>query len=134
MSPAETFDHPAVDVEAVEWERTYAMWTHLAGLIGAVTAAFSVGASLLVVLLLWLIKRDQSPFVDDHGREAVNFQISILIYTLLVVPIGIITCGIGAILIVPIMILAIVGAAMAASAAHNGRYYRYPATIRLLKS
>jgi uncharacterized protein len=149
MSPAEIFDqheHPAgaplVDSVAAEWERTYAMWTHLAGLIGGIAASLSAGISiviaLLVVLILWLNKREQSPFIDDHGREAVNFQISLLIYILVLLPLIVfLTCGIGFIAAIPlalaIIVLAIVGTIMAASSASKGQYYRYPATIRLLK-
>jgi uncharacterized protein len=140
MSPAEIFDQPGdpvVDAYATEAERTYAMWTHLAGLIGGVAAALSAGISLpfalLAVLILWLIRRETSPFIDDHGREAVNFQISLVIYALILVPAAaMITCGLGLILIIPIAILAVVGTAMAASAASKGAYFRYPATIRLV--
>ena len=137
---AENLHPPAervVDAEALEWERTFAMWTHLAGLIGGVAAALSAGVSLpfalLAVLILWLIKRDESVFVDDHGREAVNFQISLLIYALVLFPIAVLlTCGLGFVLIIPIAILAVVGTASAASAANRGEYYRYPATLRFL--
>lgn len=127
-----------VDTDAAAWERSYAMWIHLAGLIGGVSAAMSSGISLpfavLAVLILWLIRRDESPFVDDHGREAVNFQISILIYALVVVPVAaIVTCGVGALLVLPIAVLAVVGTSMGASAANRGEYFRYPATIRVLK-
>jgi uncharacterized protein len=128
----------AVDALAAEWERTYAMWIHLAGLIGGIAAALSAGVSLpmalLAVLILWLIKRDQSPFVDDHGREAVNFQISLIIYAMVLFPIAVVlTCGLGFVLIIPIAILAIVGTWTASLAAKRGEYFRYPATIRLLR-
>lgn len=113
------------------------MWTHLAGLIGGVAAALSVGLSLpialLAVLILWLLKREQSPFVDDHGREALNFQISILIYALLVVPLAaLLTCGLGLVLIIPVAVLDVVGCVRGAQAAHAGHYYRYPACIRFV--
>lgn len=125
------------DPHAQEWERTYAMWTHLAGLFGGIAAAASAGISLplslVIVLILWLVKRDQSPFIDDHGKEAVNFQISLLLYAIVLVPIaGVITCGLGFLLIIPVALLAIIGGILAATAANRGEYYRYPATIRLV--
>jgi uncharacterized protein len=126
-----------VDPDATESERNYAQWTHLAGLIGGAIAVFSAGVTqpvaLLAVLILWLVKRDASPFVDDHGKEAVNFQISILIYLLLTLPLGLLTCSIGwFVLPVAIAVLDIVGTVRGSQAAARGEYYRYPACIRLI--
>jgi len=116
-----------VDPHAQEWERTYCMFTHLSLL------TVHMLVPVLPALALWLIKRDKSPFVDDHGREAVNFQISLLLYTLIAWPLAtLITCGIGAVLIIPIYLLGIIGMIVAAIAANKGEYYRYPATIRFL--
>jgi uncharacterized protein len=139
---ADHINHPPtdrlVDPAAQDWERNYASWIHLVGLIGGIVAALSSGISLpvvlFVVLVMWLTRRGESVFIDDHGREAVNFQISLLLYALILFPIAVIlTCGIGFILIIPIAILAVVGTSSASSAAKRGEYYRYPATIRLLK-
>jgi uncharacterized Tic20 family protein len=127
-----------VDGEAAEWERTYASWTHLGCLIGDIVAAFSanIGIPLIVLLalVLWLVKRDQSPFVDDHGREALNFQISLTLYTFVLLPVAaLLTCGVGLLLILPIAALGIIGTAQASGAARRGEYYRYPACLRLVK-
>jgi uncharacterized Tic20 family protein len=85
-------------------------------------------------LIMWLVKRDQSPFIDDHGREAVNFQISITLYALATIPLGIVTCGAGYVIgWIAVVVLAIIGMITGAIAAHQGRYFRYPATIRLVK-
>jgi len=117
-----------VDSQAAEWERTYSMFTHL-----TLLAVHFLPFPVIAPLVMWLIKRDQSPFVDDHGREAINFQISLLIYALVVVPVAaVLTCGIGAILWLGVWALGIVGMILAAVAAHRGQYYRYPATIRFL--
>jgi uncharacterized Tic20 family protein len=79
---------------------------------------------------MWLIKKDTSPFLDDHGRESVNFQISLLIYMILG---GVLTlCGVGFIIMVAVPVLGLVGSIMAAVAANRGEYFRYPATIRLI--
>jgi uncharacterized protein len=138
VDETELHPRPLVDPDAAEWERNYAQWTHLAGLIGGAVALFSAGVSqpfaLVGVLVMWLVKRDQSPFVDDHGKEAVNFQISILIYILLTLPIGLMTCSIGwFVLPIAIAVLDIVGTIRGSQAASRGEFYRYPACIRLLQ-
>lgn len=115
------------DLAAQEWERTYALFTHLTIL------TFHLLIPVLPALVMWLIKRDQSPFVDDHGREAVNFQISIFLYALLLAPIGVVTCSLGWWVGYPLLyVLAIVGMILAAIAANKGQFFRYPMTIRFL--
>lgn len=82
-------------------------------------------------LVMWLIKRHESPFIDDHGKEAVNFQISLLIYSViggLLVPF----CFVGVPVLIATYVLGIAGMIMAALAANRGEYFRYPATIRLI--
>lgn len=115
-----------VDPHAAEWERTYAMFTHLA------LVSIHFGLPVIPTLVMWLIKRDRSPFLDDHGREAMNFQISLFIYALGTLVVGFITCGVGFILWAPLYLLAITGMVLAAIAANKGQYYRYPMTIRML--
>lgn len=106
-----------------EWERTYAMWTHLLLLAGHFVP-------IVPTLILWLIKRDQSLFVDDHGKEALNFQITIVIYMVAGVILTAVCVGIP--LIIATYALAIVGMILAAVAARRGEYFRYPMTIRLI--
>lgn len=107
-----------------EWERTYAMWTHLLLLAG-------VFIPVVPTLILWLVKREQSVFVDDHGKEAVNFQISIWLYLLIGGLLSMICIGIP--LVIVACGLAIVGMIIAAVAAHRGQYFRYPMSIRLVR-
>ena len=75
-------------------------------------------------LIVYLIKKDQSPFVADQAKEALNFQISVLIVAI----ISVVTC-VGPIVVV---IGGLVYAIIAAMAANNGEYYRYPYTFRLI--
>ena len=82
-------------------------------------------------LLIWLIKRNEFPYVDAQGKEAVNFQILITIYSfisaiLIVVVIGIALLGI---LFVWWIVLTIVASVKAS----DGVSYRYPLTIRIFK-
>ena len=113
--------------------RMWAMFCHLAGLGGLVVPA--VGA-VIGPLIVWMIKKEESPFVDQHGKEAVNFQISMLIYGAVGSILCLITC-VGAFLIPlvggAIAILDLVFLIIAAIKANDGHYYRYPLTIRLIK-
>lgn len=113
-----------VDAHAEEWERTYSMFTHLSLL------AFHFGIPLVPAVVLWLIKREKSPFIDDHGREAINFQLSLLIYTVGIVAASFVTCGAALVLYVPLYVLAIAGMIISSMAANKGQFYRYPMTIR----
>lgn len=114
------------DAGAFERERTYAVFTHLTAIL-----VFVIGIPVIAPLIMWLVKRYDSPFLDDHGKEAVHFQISLCCYGLFLIPIGFITLGVGAIVGgIGIFILGIVGMIMAAQAAHRGEYFRYPMTMR----
>lgn len=116
------------DEAAQKWERVYAMCMHLTLLLAGVLVPVVPG------LIMWVIKKDESPYIDDHGREAVNFQISLIVYALALVPVGFLTCTVGFWIGGPaIGILAILGLIFASIAAYKGRYYRYPACIRFIK-
>ncbi len=117
-----------VAVESQEWERTLSLCMHLCMLSGV------VGVPIVPTLVLWLLKRDQSAFADDHGREALNFQISLTIYAIGAFLVGLVTCGVGYFIVYPaLLILALVGLIQGISAAHKGRFYRYPACLRFVK-
>lgn len=116
-----------VDREASESERTYAMFTHLTSVLG-----LFIGLPVLAALVMWTIRRKDSPFLDDHGKEAVHFQLSLVIYGIALVPIAFVTLGLGAVVGgMCVLALGIVGTVLAAQAAHRGEYYRYPMTLRL---
>lgn len=111
------------------------MLAHLSAFAGALIALAFVGP-----LVVWLVKRDESPFVADQAREALNFNLSLYLYltvgTVLLVIVGVLTLGLGFALFVllPIgglvwLILTIV----AAVRANNGERYRYPLTIRFVR-
>lgn len=116
------------DADAARSERTTALFMHLA------TYAYMVSfPAFLIPLVLWLVKREDSPFLDDHGKEALNFHISLVLYILMAFPL-IFAMGFGLLMLFLIIPLcALVFPALAANAASKGEYYRYPATIRLIK-
>ncbi|MGH7244963.1 MAG: DUF4870 domain-containing protein [Phycisphaerales bacterium] len=126
QNPSQTPFPSAVDPDVC----SYATYTHLVPLIAHLGTPFI--APLIAAIIMWQIKKDQSPFLNDHGREATNFQISLVIYAVAVGILGVITCGFGWILSIPLIVLNIVGCVLAAKAAHRGEYYRYPMSIRVV--
>ena len=80
-------------------ERTWGMLCHLSAFAGYV---FPFGG-IVGPLVVWLIKKDEMPFVDDQGKEALNFQISVLIYA--IVSFVLIFVLIGIILLCVILVL-----------------------------
>ena len=90
-----------------------------------------LGLELLGPLIIWLIKRGDDPFVELHSREALNFQISVLIYA--IIAFILIFALIGLLLIPFVILFAFVFAIVAAVKAANGEEYRYPLTIRLVR-
>lgn len=102
---------------------------HLAGFSGYLTGV----GWILGPLIVWLLKRSEIPSVDDHGKEALNFQISVLIYALALVLVALVTCGVGGFLLIALGVAQIVLMIIGGFKAANGELYRYPLTIRLIK-
>jgi uncharacterized Tic20 family protein len=82
-------------------------------------------------LIVWLAKREDSPEIDAHGKEALNFQISMLIYTII--------SGVFCLVLIGFVFLAIlwvlnaVFVIIASIKASDGKFYRYPMTIRFIQ-
>ena len=106
-----------------EEERTWGMLAHISGLIASLLG----GMSFLGPLIVWVIKKEQSPFVADQAKEALNFQLAALIVAL----ICLVTC-VGAVLVPVIGIGALIFAIIGGMEANKGVYYRYPYTFRLI--
>jgi len=101
-------------------EKNIAVLTHLAGTI------FSIFPSLIV----WLLKKDDSAYIGEQARDALNFQITVLIAyaissVLIIILIGFLAMGI-------VWLGNIVLCILAAVAASKGEHYRYPLTLRLI--
>jgi len=108
--------------------RTWTVLCHASALAG-----FFVpwACHILGTLIVWLVKRGDSTEIDEHGKESLNFQISMLIYNLIagvlcLVLIGFVILGILHILNLVLVIVASIQAS-------EGKLYRYPITIRLIK-
>lgn len=113
---------PAPDQE----QRTWGMLAHLTALVGCIGIPSFIGP-----LVVWLIKKDTMPFVNDQGKEALNFHITLIITLLVLSPT--ICIGIGFFLLPAIGIAALVLVIIAAVKANGGEAYRYPFTLRLIK-
>ncbi|MCL1600430.1 MAG: DUF4870 domain-containing protein [Actinomycetia bacterium] len=90
-----------------------------------------VGIYVLGALFIWLIKRDEDSFVEFHSREALNFQLSMLIYGLISALLIIVFVGI--VLLFAVGIFSFVMAIIAGIKAASGELYRYPLTMRMVK-
>jgi uncharacterized Tic20 family protein len=107
--------------------RTWALFCHLGALAGYIIPF----GHIIAPLIIWLIKKDESPLVDDQGKESLNFQISMTIYAIIALLLTLIL--IGYILFVALMIFDLVMVIVAAVRANSGEKYRYPLCIRLIK-
>ena len=84
-------------------------------------------------LIIWLVKKDDHPFIDDQGKEALNFQLTVLIWYVGATVITMVTCGfLFFVMFVP-MLLQIIFGIIGTVQANNGLYYRYPMSIRFIK-
>ena len=105
-------------------ERNFAIATHLS------LFAWFLGLgplALVAPIVLWLVRRNQSVFNDDHGREIVNFGLTFfLLHLLLAVTV------VGIVVWPVLWVVAVVNMIRGAVAAGNGEYFRYPMTIRFL--
>ena len=86
---------------------------------------------ILGPLIIWLAKRNDSPEIDAHGMESLNFQISMLIYNLAAGVLCLLL--VGFLLLVVLHFLNLVLVIVASIQASEGKFYRYPLTIRLVK-
>ena len=112
---------------AKQEERSLGLACHLLAFVGMV---FPFG-NILGPLVIWLVKKDDSAFVDDQGKEALNFNITISIAGFVAFLLTFVV--IGAILLPIIGIFWLVMTIVAAVKANGGEHYRYPLTIRLIK-
>ena len=113
----------------VKSERQWAMACHLVGLCGLLIPNLIMG--LIGTLVLWLIKREDGSFIDDQGKEALNFQISLMIYMFACLVLSVVV--IGFFLLLPLGIFGFVCIIIAAVKSSEGTAFRYPACIRLIK-
>ncbi|MCK9554724.1 DUF4870 domain-containing protein [bacterium] len=104
------------------------MFCHLSALSCYIGIPFG---NIIGPLVIWLIKKDEMPFVSEQGKEALNFQISMTIYA--IVSFFLIFAVVGFFLLFAIAIINLIFVISAAVTASKGESYRYPLAIRFLK-
>lgn len=99
-------------------EKTFALLAHV----------LTIVAPLLAPLIIWLIKKDESKFVAEHAKESLNFQI-----TMIIVIVGLFITIIGILFAWIVGIVALVLVIIATIRASEGKLYKYPFALRLIK-
>lgn len=108
--------------------RKWAMLCHLTALVGLIGNGIGF---LLGPLIVWLLKKEDHPFIDEQGKEAINFQITMFILALVALLLMLVV--IGAVLLVLVVIIMTIFPIIAAVKANEGEHYRYPFCIRFIK-
>ena len=120
-------------------QRQWAMFAHLSALLGGLVTSGWAGSIGFFIgpLVIWTMKKDTMPFVDDQAKEALNFNIMVTAIFVILLILTILSLGIGALLTVPVMLIVGIGALVfviiAAMKANQGIAYRYPVNVRLIK-
>ncbi|MCC4615553.1 DUF4870 domain-containing protein [Xanthomonas campestris pv. asclepiadis] len=117
---------PPIGSSTPSEERTLALAAHLLGIL----------TSFIGALVIWLISKDASPskpFATDQAKEALNFQITVIIAYVAAVILTIVSFGILFFVPTLVWIANLVFCILAAVKANNGEHYRYPFTLRLIK-
>ncbi len=115
-------DQPQQPSEQISKDaRTWAMLCHL----------LAIFTGFIAPLVIWLVKKDEDPFVNNHGKESLNFQITVFIAMFVS---GLLTFAcIGFLLMPAVWIVDIIFCVIATLKANNGELYRYPVSIRFIK-
>ncbi|MBC8377851.1 MAG: DUF4870 domain-containing protein [Planctomycetes bacterium] len=127
--PAEPSQEPAPAGELSKDDKMWGTFCHLSALSIYIGIPFG---HILGPLIIWLIKKDESPFVNEQGKEILNFQISIMIYIIALAP-TLCFPPLFLLLFIGILVTEIVFVIIATITANKGESYRYPCSIRLIK-
>ncbi len=116
-----------IESQPTKDERTWAMLSHFSALCMFI---FPFG-NILAPLIIWLIKKDEMPFVEDQAKEVMNFQISMTIYFIGSIILIIVLIGIPILIVLGIFNVIII--IIAGINANDGKSYRYPINLKLIK-
>ena len=110
-----------------ETERNWAMFCHLSALAGF----FFPFGGIIGPLICWLSRKDESTWVNENGKASMNFQLSMLLYLVLAIPLIFIIIGIPIIMIIgTLKIVCIIIASVKAS---KGEEFKYPLAIPFIQ-
>lgn len=129
-TPVEPHDASLSDYEIRTNDKNLALLAHLLGCLGVFSWSM---IGFVGPLVIWLTHKEKSPFVEEQSREALNFQITLLIAIALCGAITFATCGLlFPIAFVPPLLQVIFGI-IATFSVYNGKPYHYPFNLRLIK-
>jgi len=117
-----------IESQPTKDERTWGMLCHFSAFLIFLPFPFS---NILAPLIIWLIKKEEMPFVEDQGKEVVNFQITMTIYIIISAIFCIILVGIP--FLIGFIIFNFIFTIIAGISANDGKTYRYPINLRLIK-
>jgi uncharacterized protein len=123
-APAASAPPPAADGGPSEDERNLAMFCHAGGILPPF---------FLIPLIMWKTKAKESAFVEEHAKEALNFEVTLNIVDVVALIVLIAAGSIGFIIWVPVMLLRMALGIMGSMAAMKGQPYRYVVNARLIK-
>lgn len=115
-----------VTIEPTKDEKLYGSLAHFLTFAGYV---FPFG-NIIAPLVIFLMKKDESAYIRRHGAEALNFQISIMIYMIVSAVLALVVVGIF--LLFALIIMDLVCTIIAGVRANDGKSYHYPLTIRFI--
>jgi uncharacterized protein len=120
------YQSSAGPIETNSDARMFGMLAHISSLAGLVIPF----GNIIGPLIIWLMKKDQYPFVNDQGKESLNFQITVTIVAIIA---ALTICiGIGIFLLPLVGLAGAIMAVIAGIKANEGVAYRYPFTLRLI--
>ncbi|MFT4779768.1 MAG: putative Tic20 family protein [Flavobacteriales bacterium] len=124
----DSLDHIDELEQSTQDERNIALLAHVGTFFGG----------FIVPLVIWLVKKDESKYISDHAKESLNFQISLIIYfvgSVLVLLLSFFLLGFFLLFFVVLGIstLSLVTTIIASINASQGKFFKYPLTIRFIK-
>ena len=119
---------PPLSAPAVTNVRTWTAFVHASSLLGVF---LHFPGHVIPPLIIWLAKREDSPEIDAHGKEALNFQISMLIYNAVAAVFCLVL--VGFVFLAILWVLNAIFVIIAAIQASDGKLYRYPMSIRFIQ-
>jgi uncharacterized Tic20 family protein len=125
-TPESPFSAATPDTEIPSDQRMLVMLCHLLSLCGYVIPF----GNIIGPLVMWLVKKDESPHVDLAGRDSLNFNLTLTLVAIVAVILVVVGIGICVLIVLPILHL--VPVIIATIKASDGKHWRYPATIRFL--
>jgi uncharacterized Tic20 family protein len=112
--------------KATKDERMWAMFCHLS----ALTLFIIPFGNIIAPMVIWIIKKDEFPLVEDQGKEVLNFQISLTIYVIISAILTVVVIGIP--LLIGLVVFGVIVTIIAVIKVNEGEKYRYPLAIRFV--